>query len=43
MNYSVGETGHYTVSVKQKVEGAVARNVVVADKLQKKGAYSLKF
>ena len=39
MNYSVGETGHYTVSVKQKVEGAVARNVVVADKLQKKGAY----
>lgn len=38
-NYSVGETGHYSVIVKQKVEGAVARNVVVSDQLQKKGAY----
>ncbi len=38
-NYSVGETGHYTVTVTQKVTGAVARNVVVSDNIQKTGAY----
>lgn len=38
-NYSVGEIGHYTVTVRQKVTGAVARNVVVNDQIQKKGAY----
>lgn len=38
-NYSVGETGHYTVTVSQKVTGAVARNVVVSDNIQKTGAY----
>ena len=38
-NYSVGETGHYTVTVTQRVEGAVARNVVVSDNIQKTGAY----
>lgn len=38
-NYSVGETGHYTVIVNQKIKGAVARNVVVSDKIQKAGAY----
>ena len=38
-NYSVGETGHYTVIVNQKIKGAVARNVIVSDKIQKAGAY----
>lgn len=38
-NYSVGETGHYTVTVSQKVKGAVARNVIVSDNIQKTGAY----
>ena len=37
-NYSVGETGHYTVTVRQKVKGAVARNVMVSDEIQKNGA-----
>ena len=31
LNYSVGEVGHYTVTVSQKVDGAVSRNVAITD------------
>lgn len=37
-NYAVGETGHYTIAVGQKVTGAIARNVVVSDTISKSGA-----
>lgn len=36
--YQVGETGHYTVTVGQDTENAVAKNVVIKDALQVKGA-----
>lgn len=36
--YQVGETGHYTVTVGQNTENAVAKNVVIKDALQVKGA-----
>lgn len=36
--YQVGEVGHYTVTVGQDTENAVAKNVVIKDALQVKGA-----
>lgn len=36
--YEVGETGHYTVAVKQIASGQIAKNVVITDALQTKGA-----
>lgn len=37
-NYAVGETGHYTLTVTQRKEGAVSKNVVIRDTLKTKGA-----
>ena len=36
--YKVGETGHYTVTVKQTEKGAAARNVIIKDELHIDGA-----
>lgn len=36
--YKVGETGHYTVTVKQTEKGAAARNVIIKDELYTDGA-----
>lgn len=36
--YEIGETGHYTVVVKQERKNAVARNVIIKDELQIEGA-----
>lgn len=41
-HYAVGETGSYTLTVTQKKQGAVSKNVVVTDSLQKTGAVIVK-
>lgn len=42
IHYAVGETGHYTLSVTQKRQGAVSKNIVITDSLQKSGAVIIK-
>lgn len=37
-NYSVGDTGHYTVKVTQTADNAIARNVVIEDAFDNKKA-----
>lgn len=39
LNYAVGDTGHYTLTVTQVKDGAVAENIVITDDLQSIGAY----
>ena len=38
LNYAVGETGYYTLTVTQQREGAVSKNVAVEDSLKERGA-----
>lgn len=41
IDYSVGETGHYKLTVRQLREDVIAKQVVITDQLQTEGAYIL--
>src|SRR5699024_7864829 len=41
IDYNVGETGHYKLTVRQLREDVIAKQVVITDQLQTEGAYIL--